>query len=37
VVTLPASITGGGVFRWVASEAQTGAIDAITVKMVWLL
>lgn len=37
VVVLPASITGGGVFRWVASAAQTGAIDAITIKVVWLL
>lgn len=35
VVTIPATALGGGVFRFVASEAQTGAAEAIEVRIVW--
>lgn len=33
--TLPVSALGAGVLRFVASAAQTGAADAITIKLIW--
>jgi len=35
VTTLPVTALGGGVFRFVASAAQTGAVDAISIYLVW--
>ncbi len=35
VVTIPVSALGGGVIRFVASAAQTGAADAITIKLLF--
>jgi hypothetical protein len=35
VTTLPTSALGGGVFRFVASAAQTGSADALTIYLVW--
>lgn len=37
VVTLPTAVIGGGPFKFVASEAQTGAADAIEIMIKWLL
>ncbi len=36
-VVIPTSILGGGVLRFVASEAQTGAADALEVRVLWLM
>jgi hypothetical protein len=35
VTTLPATALGFGVHRFVASAAQTGAPDALTIHLVW--
>jgi hypothetical protein len=35
--SLPATALGGGMLRFVASAAQTGAPDALTIYAVWML
>lgn len=35
VTTLPVAALGGGIFRFVASGAQTGAADALTIYLDW--